>query len=241
MDKKLTRIFLWSGPRNISTTLMYSFAQRGDTIVFDEPLYAYYLSNTVARKYHPDAELIINSMENNGEKVIDIMTGDHKASVVFFKNMTHHLLNLNKDFLSQGLNIILTRDPKEMLPSFHKVIPNPTLKDVGYQEHLDLIDQFERRNAKYIVMDSKMILENPSSELNRLCHYADIPFTDEMLSWKSGARREDGLWAKHWYKNIHRSTGFLEYRQKTENFPNQLLPLLKECIPRYNRIIEKIK
>lgn len=241
MDKKLTRIFLWSGPRNISTTLMYSFAQRGDTIVFDEPLYAYYLSNTVARKYHPDAELIINSMENNGEKVIDIMTGYHKASVVFFKNMTHHLLNLNKDFLSQGLNIILTRDPKEMLLSFHKVIPNPTLKDVGYQEHLDLIDQFERRNAKYIVMDSKMILENPSSELNRLCHYADIPFTDEMLSWKSGARREDGLWAKHWYKNIHRSTGFLEYRQKTENFPNQLLPLLKECIPRYNRIIEKIK
>ena len=220
---------------------MYSFAQRADTIVFDEPLYAYYLSNTVARNYHPDAELIINSMENNGEKVIDIMTGNHKASVVFFKNMTHHLLNLNKDFLSQGLNIILTRDPKEMLPSFHKVIPNPTLKDVGYQEHLDLIDQFEKRNAKYIVMDSKMILENPSSELKRLCHYADIPFTDEMLSWESGARREDGIWAKHWYENIHRSTGFLEYHPKTEKFPNQLLPLLKECIPRYNRIIEKIK
>ena len=76
-----------------------------------------------------------------------------------------------------------------MLPSFHKVIPNPTLKDVGYQEHLDLINQFEKRNAKYIVMDSKMILENPSSELKRLCHYADIPFTDEMLSWESGARQ----------------------------------------------------
>ena len=59
---------------------MYSFAQRGDTIVFDEPLYAYYLSNTVARKYHPDAELIINSMENNGEKVIDIMTGISEVS-----------------------------------------------------------------------------------------------------------------------------------------------------------------
>ena len=241
MDKKITRIFLWSGPRNISTTLMYSFAQRKDTKVFDEPLYAFYLSQTDAKEYHPDAELIINSMENNGERVIDLMTDDHKASVVFFKNMTHHLLNLNKDFLSQGLNIILTRDPKEMLPSFHKVIPNPTLKDVGYQEHLDLIDQFEKLNAKYIVMDSKMILENPSSELKRLCDYADIPFTYEMLSWESGARRVDGLWAKHWYKNIHRSTGFLEYRLKTENFPSELLPLLKECIPRYKRIIEKIK
>ncbi len=220
---------------------MYSFAQRKDTKVFDEPLYAFYLSQTDAKQYHPDSDLIINSMENNGEKVIDLMTCDHKVSVVFFKNMTHHLLNLNKDFLSQGLNIILTRDPKEMLPSFHKVIPNPTLKDVGYQEHLDLIDQFEKRNVKYIVMDSKMILENPSSELKRLCHFADIPFTDEMLSWKSGARYEDGLWAKHWYKSIHLSTGFLEYRPKTENFPCELLPLLKECIPRYKRIIEKIK
>ena len=67
MDKKITRIFLWSGPRNISTTLMYSFAQRKDTKVFDEPLYAFYLSQTDAKEYHPDAELIINSMENNGE------------------------------------------------------------------------------------------------------------------------------------------------------------------------------
>ena len=62
---------------------MYSFAQRADTIVFDEPLYAYYLSNTAAKKYHPDAELIINSMENNGEKVIDIMTGNHKACLLY--------------------------------------------------------------------------------------------------------------------------------------------------------------
>ncbi len=101
MDKKTTRIFLWSGPRNISTTLMYSFAQRKDTKVFDEPLYAFYLSQTDAKQYHPDSDLIINSMENNGEKVIDLMTCDHKVSVVFFKNMTHHLLNLNKDFLSE--------------------------------------------------------------------------------------------------------------------------------------------
>ena len=37
------RIQLWSGPRNVSTALMYSFAQRPDTRVVDEPLYAHYL------------------------------------------------------------------------------------------------------------------------------------------------------------------------------------------------------
>ena len=35
------RLNVWSGPRNVSTALMYSFAQRSDTRVVDEPLYAY--------------------------------------------------------------------------------------------------------------------------------------------------------------------------------------------------------
>ena len=34
------RIALWSGPRNVSTALMYSFRQRPDTTVIDEPLYS---------------------------------------------------------------------------------------------------------------------------------------------------------------------------------------------------------
>ena len=125
------RIFLWSGPRNISTTLMYSFAQRKDIRVFDEPLYAHYLTCTNAKEYHPDAELIIRSMECNGQLVVDEMLKNNSAEVLFFKNMTHHLLDLDKSFMKNGLNIILTRNPEDMLPSFHKVIPNPTLNDVG--------------------------------------------------------------------------------------------------------------
>ena len=37
-------ICLWASPRNISTALMYSFAQRSDVKVLDEP-YAHYLKN----------------------------------------------------------------------------------------------------------------------------------------------------------------------------------------------------
>ena len=48
------RICLWSCPRNVSTALMYSFAQRRDTKVFDEPLYAHYLSESKAN--HPGRE-----------------------------------------------------------------------------------------------------------------------------------------------------------------------------------------
>lgn len=81
----ITRICLWSGPRNISTALMYSFAQRADTRVFDEPLYGYYLSQTDADEYHPGAKEIMDDMETDGNKVIEMMMGNHDKPIVFLK------------------------------------------------------------------------------------------------------------------------------------------------------------
>src|SRR5690606_17661251 len=63
------RICLWSSPRNISTAMMYSFAQRSDTTVVDEPLYAHYLLQSGAA--HPGREGTLQSMENDGQKVIE--------------------------------------------------------------------------------------------------------------------------------------------------------------------------
>ena len=42
----MINLFVWSGPRNISTALMRSFENRKDTKVYDEPFYAYYLKKT---------------------------------------------------------------------------------------------------------------------------------------------------------------------------------------------------
>ena len=33
-------IAMWSGPRNISTAMMYSFGNRADCAAWDEPFYA---------------------------------------------------------------------------------------------------------------------------------------------------------------------------------------------------------
>ncbi|MFT7137273.1 MAG: hypothetical protein ACI80I_003285, partial [Akkermansiaceae bacterium] len=40
------RIAMWSGPRNLSTAMMYSFGNRADFSVMDEPFYAAYLTAT---------------------------------------------------------------------------------------------------------------------------------------------------------------------------------------------------
>ncbi|WP_200859802.1 sulfotransferase family protein [Winogradskyella psychrotolerans] len=188
------RICLWSGPRNISTALMYAFAQRQDTKVFDEPLYAYYLKNhPEAHNYHPGSELILDTMENDGDEVVKMMLNNTEKPVLFFKHMTHHLLGLKRDFMKNTINIILTRDPKEMLPSFDKVIENPTLNDVGYALHVELIEYFKTHHIPFTVLDSKKVLLNPERTLQKLCEFADIPFDSNMLSWQPQQLKEDGV------------------------------------------------
>ena len=67
-DKPI-RIAMWSGPRNISTAMMRSWGNRPDTVVIDEPFYAYYLKTT-GRK-HPGADDVIASGETDWRKVIE--------------------------------------------------------------------------------------------------------------------------------------------------------------------------
>jgi hypothetical protein len=233
----IKRICLWSGPRNISTALMYSFAQRNDSVVFDEPLYAHYLSKTPARAYHPGADEVIATMENDGQKVVDeLILGDFEKPVIFFKHMTHHLYNLDLGFLDQTVNVLLTRDPFDMLPSYAVNVETPTLQDVGYKQHIELLEYLQSRGQNPPVLDSKQILLNPKKVLNELCERIGIDFQDSMLSWEAGARLEDGSWAKYWYKSVHESTGFGKYVQKSQPFPDSLKSLLAECKPYYEQL-----
>lgn len=233
------RICLWSGPRNISTALMYSFAQRGDTTVVDEPLYAHYLTSTEASAYHPGAEEVMNDQETSGDKVIrDVIFGAYETPVVFFKNMTHHLVNLDWGFLEKTQNIILTRDPHEMLPSYAKQVKHPVMQDVGYAKHLELFDYLKSLGRKPLVIDSKEVLMNPEKKLSEICSRLDITFDKNMLSWKAGRRPEDGVWAKYWYHTVHQSTGFQPYKAKNEPFPDHLKELLEECEKMYKELTE---
>jgi hypothetical protein len=213
---------------------MYSFAQRVDTSVYDEPLYAHYLASTVAKEYHPGADDIIATMENDGEKVVaDVILGPQPTPVAFFKQMTHHLGNLDQSFMSKTVNVMLTRHPRDMLPSYAEQVDKPTLRDVGYKMHLDLVEYLQSLGQEPAVLDSEATLHNPRGVLEKLCERIGIPFDEAMLSWPAGARPEDGIWAEYWYESVHRSTGFQPYRPKTEPFPEHLKPLFDECMPYY--------
>ena len=216
---------------------MYSFAQRSDTQVYDEPLYAYYLRHSNAARYHPMADVVMAAQENNGERVIASMMSEPPKPVLFFKHMAHHLLTLDRTFMRETVNVILTRDPVDMLPSFAQVVPNPSLDDVGYRVQVALAEDLQLRDIPVLVLEARTILLSPEHELRRLCQFAEIPFDRAMLSWPAGPRPEDGVWASHWYARVHRSTGFARYQPKEGGFPKALEPLLAECQPLYQRLL----
>ncbi len=233
------RISIWSGPRNVSTALMYSFAQRSDTRVFDEPLYAHYLSSQVDRPPHPGEEDILRAQDNDGQRVVEnVLLGEFGKPVLFFKNMAHHLVDLDWGFLNRLTNVLLTREPRDMLHSYSKTIPEFGLADTGYDKLKRIADGIVAAGQIPIVIDSKRLLESPESVLKNLCEKVDIVFSPSMLSWEAGPKKDDGVWAPHWYHNAHRSTGFVAYKPKSEPFPEQLKPLLDECQSLYDQLIQ---
>lgn len=232
------RINLWSGPRNVSTALMYSFAQRSDTRVVDEPLYAHYLR--VSDADHPGKAEVIDAMIGDGERVVsEVILGSCDRPVLFCKQMAHHLVAINRDFLAETVNVLLIRDPVQMLPSLGQNLTNPILRDTGLAMQAALYQQLLDLGQQPPVLEAKALLLNPRQVLSQLCEQIGIPFDPHMLAWSPGARPEDGVWAKYWYHNVHQSTGFDQYRAKNEPFPPRLLRLLAECKPHYALLAEK--
>ena len=229
-------INLISGPRNISTALMYSFAQRPDTKVIDEPFYGYYLAETGID--HPGKEDTMASQDKTPEEVLDrLKKMNEEYEIVFVKNMAHHHEVLDWSYLLDYKNFFLIRDPKQLIASFAQVITNPTMLDIGLKHEADLLDFIlEKGNETPYVVDSNDVLGDPEAGLRKLCERLGIPFYESMLSWEEGAREEDGTWAKYWYKNVHNSTGFAKQKTSERPLPEHCQTLYDEALPHYQKL-----
>ena len=234
-----TPVCLWSGPRNVSTALMYSFAQRDDMTVVDEPLYGHYLR--VSGADHPGAEEVMAAMNCDGDAVMrELLERQARCpdKRLFLKHMAHHLVDLDLGFLESTTNIFLVRNPREMLPSLTIQLPHATLADTGLQRQWELYSDLVAAGQQPLVLDSRELLLDPAGVLQQLCASLGHEFTPAMLHWEAGPRPEDGVWAPHWYHAVHQSTGFAPYRPKTD-FPPRLQPLLDECQPWYERLFAR--
>jgi sulfotransferase family protein len=232
MTGKPVRIAMWSGPRNISTAMMRAWGNRADTAVIDEPFYAYYLKRT--RKDHPVAEEVIAHGETDLKAIVAGLTDEpvpNGRQIFFQKQMTHHLLpEIDREWILQLTNCFLIRDPREVILSYIKKNPDPELDDLGFVQQCDIFNFVRDRTASTpAVIDADDVLKNPEQILRILCNAIGVEFDNAMLSWPPGLRETDGIWAKHWYDAVARSTSFEPYRPRKGNVPNSLRDISERC------------
>lgn len=238
IDVKPLRLAMWSGPRNISTAMMRAWGNRSDTAVCDEPLYAHYLHAT--QKPHPGREEVIAAGETNWTQVAQQLTGPAPGGkrIYYQKHMTHHLLpQIGREWLLQLKHCFLIRHPSEVLASYSKIVQTPELADTGFPQQAEIFELVRQATGRVPpVLDAADVLKNPRRMLGLLCEALNIEFQDAMLSWPAGPRATDGVWAKYWYGEVERSTGFRPYQPRHVELPSSLQPLCAACLEYYERL-----
>lgn len=236
--ENVLRLAVWSGPRNISTALMRSFGQRGDTIVCDEPLYAHYLRVTGRR--HPGADEVIASHDADWRSVARWLTGPlpEGRRVFYQKHMAHHLLpEIGRQWLDRLTHVFLIRDPRAMLASLARRLDDPQLADTGLPQQWEIFErEARRRGCTPPVIDARDVLADPRAALTALCRAVGLEFDEGMLAWPSGLRPTDGVWARHWYQEVETSTGFRPLTERAVDLPARLEPLAEQCADYYERL-----
>jgi hypothetical protein len=212
---------------------MRSWGSRLDTVVVDEPLYAFYLARTGME--HPGRETILTSQRRDWRAVLQNLTNaalPAGRTVCYQKHMTHHLLpDVDRRALAPLRHAHLIRDPRELLASYAKVRSAPEFDDLGLRQQVEIFDALGGP-----VIDSRDLLERPEGVLRALCSALGVPFDTAMLSWAAGPRDSDGVWGPYWYEGVWRSTGFGRYRPPAGPLPARLVPLAERCLPYYERL-----
>ena len=229
---------VWSGPRNLSTSLMYSFGARSDFSIWDEPYYAAYLKETGLN--HPMRK-----------EILDLGIQDHKtvqsACIVenredrpnfYQKHQTHHMLaDFDRSWILDVTNVFLIRHPARVISSYEKKRENPTLNDIGFKQQAEIFDFICQKTGKRPpIIDSYNVRKNPEKELRSLCSSIGLNFDTEMLHWPSGGHKNDGIWASHWYNSAWNSTGFLPQEGPLPSLTPKMQVLCDRALPFYEKM-----
>ena len=230
------RIAMWSGPRNLSTALMYAFAARGDCAATDEPLYAAYLAATGLD--HPMRAEVLAAQPQDPAQVVLTGPAPGGQPVWYQKHMVHHILpSTPLGWMDHCRHAFLIRHPARVIASYVRKREAPTAEDLGFVQQAELFDRIAQRTGSAPpVIDSATIRAQPEPALRALCAALGLDFTPRMLSWPAGPKPFDGVWASHWYHAVHASTGFEAAEGPLPDLPPAYARLADAAMPAYQAV-----
>jgi hypothetical protein len=231
-------IAMWSGPRNLSTALMYAFANRVDCIAVDEPFYAAYLTATGV--IHPMHDAVLASQSADPATVAQRLLAPIPPGKTLFyqKHMTHHMVaGWPEGWMDSVTHAFLIRHPARVVASYLAKRESPTLADLGFTQQAEIFDRVaDRLGHAPLVIDSAAIRATPEPALRALCAALAIPFDPAMLAWLPGPKPCDGAWAPHWYGAVHASTGFDTAEGPLPVLTGEAARLADAALPHYDRL-----
>ena len=180
----VTTIAMWSGPRNISTAMMYAFGNRADCVAWDEPFYAFSLVHH--GNDHPMRDEIIAGNDSDWDSLVARCLAPGRPKPVFYqKHMTHHMLTgYDRSWITGLTNAFLIRSPERVLASYAKKWSDVSLRDIGFVEQAEIFDMVaDHLGRAPAVVDAEDILADPRGVLTKLCSACGIDFDEAMLSW----------------------------------------------------------
>jgi len=233
----VVRVAMWSGPRNISTAMMRAFENRPDTIVVDEPLYASYLARTGID--HPAREAVIASQPTDPAEVIAELSAPlpPELGIHYAKHMAHHISqDMDLDWTMRFKNVLLIRDPVEVVASYVRARATCEPEDIGLLQQQWLLSLWDEHGIEVPILDASDFLRAPDAHLRWLCDWLEIPFDARMLSWPPGPRPSDGVWAPHWYAAVRSSTGFQPWHARETTLSEHDGAVAEACRPIYEAL-----
>jgi hypothetical protein len=231
------RVAMWSGPRNISTAMMRSFENRPDCVVVDEPLYAAYLARTGID--HPGRDEVISSQSTDLDEAVRGLLEPLPAGITvhYAKHMSHHIPDdMDLGWTLGFRNVMLVRDPGEVVASYVRSRDACEPADIGLLQQERLLRFWQQHGETPPVIDAGDFLRDPEGYLRWLCEWLGVGFTDRMLTWPAGLRDTDGVWGRHWYAAVWRSTGFEPWRPRTVDLSPHDAAVAEACRPAYETL-----
>ena len=254
---KSQHIAMWSCSRSRSTVTTRAFEQLDGCILFDSPFYAPYLLATNLEL--PERKEVLKNLETDYKKVIEKITGSLPDGKLF--SFQRHLAKytlpeFGRDWLKSLNNFFLIRHPKYIISSYQKAQSRYgsqnkiTNEDINLKALFHIFKEVESLSGNVpLVIDADDLIKNPRNVLTFLCNYMGIEFSDKMLNWEKPGLKDSVLegsslpsaskiWSQTWYTTVNNSQGFLPYEQKEVELFDELIPILEESMPYYNKLFE---
>ena len=223
-------IALWAVPRSISTAFERVFVERDDFEVLHEPFSdAYYYGTDRLSERFADAE------PKEGYSFDSVLANvlEPREKRVFVKDMAYQAKGvLGPEFASRFVNTFIVRDPKYVLVSLHKMWPDFTFEETGYEDLYRLFKYATEGGEDVAVVDAMTFSENPAGVLAAYCEHLEIPFRSGSLTWESRDVEHWDSW-EGWHDDAEKSTGIEPVTRRDPELPEELEEVYERCLPYY--------